>query len=155
MRDRDSISIAITAAETGHLVLSTLHTGDALQTINRILDSYPAEQIETVRTQLSVSLAGIVSQRLLPRKDGAGRIPAVELVFVSDGIRNLVRRGKIEQIRTQIGLEQGSGTISLDHSLVELVRRGLVHRDEARRRARALNEFDALLLDGPSGPPKN
>jgi twitching motility protein PilT len=155
MRDRDSISIAITAAETGHLVLSTLHTGDALQTINRILDSYPAEQIETVRTQLSVSLAGIVSQRLLPRKDGAGRIPAVELVFVSDGIRNLVRRGKIEQIRTQIGLEQGSGTISLDQSLVELVRRGLVHRDEARRRARALNEFDALLLDGPSGPPKN
>ena len=152
MRDRESISIAITAAETGHLVLSTLHTGDAPQTINRILDSYPAEQIETVRTQLSVSLAGIVSQRLLPRKDGGGRIPAVELVFASDGIRNLVRRGKIEQLKSQIGLEQGYGTISLDHSLVDLVRRGLVDLAEARRRARAPNEFDAMLRDERSKP---
>ncbi len=154
MRDRESISIAITAAETGHLVLSTLHTGDALQTIHRILDSYPAEQIETVRTQLSISLAGIVSQRLLPRKDGAGRVPAVELVFASDGIRNLVRRGKIEQIRSQIGIEQGYGTISLDQSLVDLVRRGLVDHDEARLRARALNEFDALMRDNSQNPPK-
>jgi len=147
MRDRESISIAITAAETGHLVLSTLHTGDAPQTINRILDSYPAEQIEAVRTQLSVSLAGIVSQRLLPRKDGSGRVPAVELVFASDGIRNLIRRGRIEQIKSQIGLEQGYGTISLDQSLVELVRRGLVDLAEARRRARAASEFDAMLRD--------
>jgi twitching motility protein PilT len=150
MRDRESISIAITAAETGHLVLSTLHTGDAPQTINRILDSYPAEQIETVRTQLSVSLAGIVSQRLLPRKNAGGRIAAVELVFASDGIRNLVRRGKIEQLKSQIGLEQGYGTISLDQSLVDLVRRGLVDLAEARRRARAPSEFDAMLRDARS-----
>jgi twitching motility protein PilT len=147
MRDRESISIAITAAETGHLVLSTLHTGDAPQTINRILDSYPPEQIETARTQLSVSLAGIVSQRLLPRKDGRGRVPAVELVFASDGIRNLVRRGKIEQLKSQIGLEQTYGTISLDHSLADLVRRGLVDLTEARRWVRAPNEFDAMLRD--------
>ena len=147
MRDRESISIAITAAETGHLVLSTLHTGDAAQSINRILDSYPPEQIETARTQLSVSLAGIVSQRLLPRKDGRGRAPAVELVFASDGIRNLVRRGKIEQLKSQIGLEQAHGTISLDHSLADLVRRGLVDVAEARRWARAPNEFDAMLRD--------
>jgi twitching motility protein PilT len=155
MRDRESISIAITAAETGHLVLSTLHTGDAPQTINRILDSYPAEQIEAVRTQLSVSLAGIVSQRLLPRKDGAGRIPAVELVFASDGIRNLVRRGKIEQIRTQIALEQGAGMISLDQSLAELVRRRLVDLRDARQRARAPNEFDSLLRGDPAGSPSD
>jgi twitching motility protein PilT len=150
MRDRESISIAITAAETGHLVLSTLHTGDAPQTINRILDSYPAEQIDAVRTQLSVSLAGIVSQRLLPRRDGAGRVPAVEVVFASDGIRNLVRRGRIEQVRTQIALEQATGMITLDQSLATLVRRGLVDADEARKRARAANEFDALLRGDPA-----
>jgi twitching motility protein PilT len=151
MRDRESISIAITAAETGHLVLSTLHTGDAPQTINRILDSYPAGQIEAVRTQLSVSLAGIVSQRLLPRKDGGGRVPAVELVFASDAIRNLVRRGKIEQIRTQITLEQNAGMISLDQSLADLVRRGLVDLREARSRARAPNELESLLREDRAG----
>ena len=151
MRDRESISIAITAAETGHLVLSTLHTGDAPQTINRILDSYPAGQIEAVRTQLSVSLAGIVSQRLLPRKDGVGRVPAVELVFASDAIRNLVRRGKIEQIRTQITLEQNAGMISLDQSLADLVRRGLVDLGEARSRARAPNELESLLRENRTG----
>jgi twitching motility protein PilT len=151
MRDRESISIAITAAETGHLVLSTLHTGDAPQTINRILDSYPAGQIEAVRTQLSISLAGIVSQRLLPRKDGAGRVPAVELVFASDAIRNLVRRGKIEQIGTQITLEQNAGMISLDQSLAELVRRGLVDLREARSRARAPNELELLLREDRAG----
>jgi twitching motility protein PilT len=151
MRDRESISIAITAAETGHLVFSTLHTGDAPQTINRILDSYPAGQIEAVRTQLSVSLAGIVSQRLLPRKDGAGRVPAVELVFASDAIRNLVRRGKIEQIRTQIALEQNAGMVSLDQSLADLVRRGLVDLREARGRARAPNELESLLRGDKAG----
>jgi len=151
MRDRESISIAITAAETGHLVLSTLHTGDAPQTINRILDSYPAGQSEAVRTQLSVSLAGIVSQRLLPRKDGAGRVPAVEVVFASDAIRNLVRRGKIEQIRTQITLEQSAGMISLDQSLADLVRRGLVDLREARSRARAPNELESLLREDRAG----
>jgi twitching motility protein PilT len=151
MRDRESISIAITAAETGHLVLSTLHTGDAPQTINRILDSYPAGQIEAVRTQLSVSLAGIVSQRLLPRTDGAGRVPAVELVFASDAIRNLVRRGKIEQIRTQIALEHNAGMISLDQSLAELVRHGLVDPDQARSRARAPNELESLLRSDKAG----
>jgi twitching motility protein PilT len=151
MRDRESISIAITAAETGHLVLSTLHTGDAPQTINRILDSYPAGQTEAVRTQLSVSLAGIVSQRLLPRKDDAGRVPAVELVFASDAIRNLVRRGKIEQIRTQVSLEQGAGMITLDQSLADLVRRGLVDLDVARKHARAPNELESLLGRNLSG----
>jgi twitching motility protein PilT len=151
MRDRESISIAITAAETGHLVLSTLHTGDAPQTINRILDSYPAGQTEAVRTQLSVSLAGVVSQRLLPRKDGAGRVPAVELVFASDAIRNLVRRGKIEQIRTQVSLEQGGGMVTLDQSLAELVRRGLVGLDVARKHARAPNELASLLGGNPAG----
>jgi len=148
MRDRESISIAITAAETGHLVLSTLHTGDAPQTINRILDSYPAAQIDAIRTQLSISLAGIISQRLLPRKVGTGRVPAVELVLASDAVRNLIRRGRIEQIRAQIMLEQGAGMTTLDQSLSELVRRGLVDEKEARTRSRAPKEFDALMV-GP------
>jgi twitching motility protein PilT len=143
MRDPASISIAITAAETGHLVLSTLHTGDAPQTIHRILDSYPADQMVTVRAQLSVSLAGIVSQQLLPRVDGAGRVPAVEILAVTPAVRNLIRRGKIEQIRAQITLERGAGMLDLDESLARLVRERLVDRDEARARARVPETFDA------------
>ena len=142
MRDLDSISIAITAAETGHLVLSTLHTGDAPQTINRIVDSYPAKQIETIRTQLSVSLAGIVSQQLLPRADGKGRVPAVEILAATPGVRNLVRRGRVEQIRGQITLERAAGMLDLDESLTRLVREGLVELDEARSRARVPENFN-------------
>jgi twitching motility protein PilT len=141
MRDLDSISIAITAGETGHLVLSTLHTGDAPQTIHRILDSYPPNQIDTVRAQLSVSLAGVVSQQLLPRADGHGRVPAVEILAVTPAVRNLVRRGKIEHIRAQFALERNSGMLDLDDSLTRLVREGLVDREEARSRARVPETF--------------
>ena len=141
MRDLDSISIAITAAETGHLILSTLHTGDAPQTIHRIVDSYPANQIETVRTQLSVSLAGIVSQQLLPRVDGQGRVPAVEILCATAAVRNLIRRGKIEQIRGQLTLERSAGMLDLDESLARLVREGLVDPAEALARARVPEEF--------------
>jgi len=143
MRDLDSISIAITAAETGHLVLSTLHTGDAPQTIHRILDSYPPTQISTVRAQLSVSLAGVISQQLLPRADGNGRVPAVEIMAVTPAIRNLIRRGKIEQIRAQITLERSAGMLDLDESLARLVREKLVDPEEARARARVPETFDA------------
>jgi twitching motility protein PilT len=141
MRDLDSISIAITAGETGHLVFSTLHTGDAPQTIHRILDSYPPNQISTVRAQLSVSLAGIVSQQLLPRADGKGRVPAVEILAVTPAVRNLIRRGKIEQIRAQFALERNSGMLDLDESLTRLVREELVDYDEARSRARVPDTF--------------
>jgi len=141
MRDLDSISIAITAAETGHLILSTLHTGDAAQTIHRIVDSYPANQIETVRTQLSISLGGIISQQLLPRRDGQGRVPAVEILAATPAVRNLIRRGKVEQIRSQLTLERSAGMLDLDESLVRLVREGLVDPAEARARARVPEEF--------------
>ena len=145
MRDAESISIAISAAETGHLVLSTLHTGDAPQTIHRILDSYPANQIDTVRAQLSVSLAGIVSQQLLPRRDGKGRVPAVEILVATPGVRNLIRRGKVEQLRSQITLEHAEGMRGLDESLARLVEEGLVDEAEARFRARVPEEFKAHL----------
>lgn len=145
MRDLASMSIAITAAETGHLVLSTLHTGDSAQTIHRILDSYPANQMETVRAQLSVSLAGIISQQLLPLIDGQGRVPAVEVLMATHAVRNLIRGGKIEQIRSQLTLERQSGMLDLDRSLAQLVRSGLVDAGEARNRARLPAEFGALL----------
>jgi twitching motility protein PilT len=145
MRDRDSMSIAITAAETGHLVFSTLHTGDAPQTIHRILDSYPANQMDAVRAQLSVSLAGIVSQQLLPRMDDKGRVPAAEILIATNAVRNLVRRGRIEQLRSQIILERQFGMVDLDRSLAWLVRHGLVDEAEARPRARSPEEFESVL----------
>jgi twitching motility protein PilT len=146
MRDPESISMAITAAETGHLVLSTLHTGDVAQSINRIVDSFPPEQIETVRTQLSISLAAVVSQHLIPRIDNDGRVPAVEIMFASDAVRNMIRTGKIEQLRGQVGLEKKNGSIPLDHSLAALVRRKLIGENDARLRARNPMELDSLLV---------
>jgi twitching motility protein PilT len=145
MRDPESISIAITAAETGHLVFSTLHTGDGPQTIHRILDSYPAGQTEQVRVQLSVSLAGIVSQQLLPRRDGQGRVPAVEVMVATHAVRNLIRQGKIAHLRSQITLEKPAGMLALDESLARLVKRGLADREVARARARLPEEFDHAL----------
>ncbi|MCP3978011.1 MAG: PilT/PilU family type 4a pilus ATPase [bacterium] len=143
MRDPESMAIAISAGETGHLVLSTLHTGDAPQTVHRILDSFPANQMEAIRAQLSVSLAGIISQQLLPRIDEPGRVPAVEVMMATPAVRNLVRQGKIEQLRSQITLGRSIGMLELDRSLAELVRRGVVDEREARARARVPNEFNA------------
>jgi twitching motility protein PilT len=145
MRDPESIAIAITAAETGHLVLSTLHTGDGPQTVHRILDSYPPGQAEQVRAQLSVSLAGIVSQQLLPRLDGRGRVPAIEVLIATHGVRNLIRQGKIAHLRGQIGLERQAGMLALDESLARLVRDGIIDHDQARARARTPEEFDLLV----------
>jgi twitching motility protein PilT len=151
MRDPESIGIALTAAETGHLVLSTLHTGDAPQTIHRILDSHPASQVDALRAQLASSLAGIVSQQLLPRADGRGRVPAVEVMTLTPGMRNLIRRGKIEQLRSQMSLERSTGAIDLDESLSTLVRNGWVDFEEARARARAPEDF-GKWLGRPGGP---
>lgn len=144
MRDLESISIAITAAETGHLVISTLHTGDAPQTINRILDSYPANQVAAVRTQLSISLAGVISQQLLPRRDGKGRVPAAEILIATHAVRNLIRQGKIEMLRSQQVLERSSGMLTLEQSLAALAHSGAVDPAEARSRARVPTEFDSL-----------
>lgn len=146
MRDPTSIAIALTAAETGHLVLATLHTGDAGQTITRILDSYPAAQMETVRVQLSVSLAAIVSQQLVPRRDGHGRVPAVEILLATPAVRNLVRQAKVPQLRQQIVLERAAGMLPLDDSLAALLRGGLIDPAEARRRARVPESFGDFSL---------
>jgi twitching motility protein PilT len=144
MRDAETISLAVTAAETGHLVFSTLHTGDAAQSVTRILDSYPAGQVGFVRSQLAAALAAVVSQQLLPRK-GSGRVPAVEILIATEAVRNLIQKGQGEQLGTQVQLSREKGMRSLDQSLAELVRAGLVEREEARARARRTREFELLL----------
>jgi twitching motility protein PilT len=147
MRDPESIAIAITAAETGHLVLSTLHTGDAPQTVHRILDSYPPARQDGIRVQLSVSLAGVISQQLLPRADGKGRVPAVEVLIATPAVRNLIRQGKTALLRSQLTLERGAGMLELDRSLARLARQGLLDPERARLLARVPTEFDALLRE--------
>ncbi len=145
MRDQETMSMVLTAAETGHLVLSTLHTGNAAQTLDRIIDAFPEIRQPQVRAQLAMCLSAIVVQHLLPRREGRGRLPAVEVLIANDGIRNLIRRGLNHQIPAQMSLGRGSGAIGLDESLARLVRAGLVSREEARRRAIHPEEFEGFL----------
>jgi len=145
MRDPETIALAVTAAETGHLVFSTLHTGDAVQSVSRVLDAYPPGQQGFVRSQLAVALAAVVSQQLIPRRDGTGRVPAVEVLIGTDAVRNLILKGQTEQIAAQIGISRQRGMRTLEASLADLVRRGDIDRAEARARARRPQELDALL----------
>ena len=125
MRDPETISAALTAAETGHLVLSSLHTNNASQTVDRIIDVFPPNQQNQVRLQLSNTLSAIVSQRLLPRVSG-GRVPATEIMFSNNAVSNLIRESKAHQIDLVIETSLENGMISLNRSLSELVRRGEV-----------------------------
>lgn len=145
MRDPETIALAVTAAETGHLVFSTLHTGDASQSVTRILDAYPAAQMAFVRSQLAAGLMAVISQQLVPRADGHGRVPAVEVLIATDAVRNLIQKGHVEQISAQVTVGREKGMRSLDASLADLVRNGLVDRAEARARARRPREFELLL----------
>ncbi len=130
MRDPETIATAITAAETGHLVFSTLHTNSAAQTIHRIVDSFPSEQQNQIRAQLAGSLLGIVSQRLIPRK-GGGLIPATEVMINTPAIANLIRENKIHEIPLVIDTSMDQGMISLNRSLAELVKRGEISLEDA------------------------
>lgn len=129
MRDLETISTAITAAETGHLIFATLHTNDSSQTIDRIIDMFPAHQQNQVRSQLSSILLGVMSQRLIPRLDG-GRVPAIEIMIKNSAIENLIREGKTYQIDTVIETGQNEGMISLDKSLAELVKNGIISEEQ-------------------------
>lgn len=144
MRDLETISTAITAAETGHLIFATLHTNDSAQSIDRIIDVFPAHQQNQVRMQLASSLLGVVSQRLLPKVDG-GRIPALEIMMKNHAIENLIREGKTYQIDNVIETSSDQGMITLDKSLAELVRRGLVGVDVAQTYAKDHKNFQNLL----------
>jgi len=130
MRTPETISTAVTAAETGHLVLSTLHTNNASQTIDRIIDSFPGNQQDQIRTQLAASLLGIFSQRLVPRIAG-GLIPAYELLLNNNAVSNLIREKRTHEIDVVIETGMESGMVSLNHSLLELVRSGEISIENA------------------------
>src|SRR5215216_6488340 len=126
MRDLETISTALTAAETGHLVFGTLHTQSAPSTIDRIIDVFPAEQQEQVRIQIAGSLEGVVTQALLPTADGQGRVPALEILLPDDAVRNLIRQGKVEQIYSIMQTNTGRGMQTMEQSLAELIQRRVV-----------------------------
>ena len=135
MRDLETIRLALTAAETGHLVFGTLHTSSAAKTIDRIIDVFPAAEKEMVRAMLSESLVSVISQTLLKTKDGQGRLAAHEIMIGSPAIRNLIRENKVAQMYSAIQTSQSMGMQTLDQCLVELVRRNMINIAEARNRA--------------------
>ena len=130
MRDHETIQTAMTAAETGHLVLATLHTSGAVNTVDRIIDSFPAAQQSQIRIQLSAVLQTIVSQQLIPAK-GGGIVPAFEIMHVNNAIRSLIRDAKTHQIDNTIASGAAEGMVSMDQSIVRLVREGLIDKDTA------------------------
>ncbi|HEB12426.1 MAG TPA: type IV pilus twitching motility protein PilT [Actinobacteria bacterium] len=145
MRDIDTISTALTAAETGHLVFTTLHTQDAPQTINRIIDVFPPYQQQQVRMQLAGTLQCIVSQQLLPAIDGTGRVIAAELLMPTPGIRNMIREAKTHQIRNAMQTGQKYGMQTMDHALATLYRQGKISFDVALSQAADAQEVKQLL----------
>lgn len=156
MRDLETIHLAITAAETGHLVFGTLHTVDAVQTVDRIVDVFPMHQQQQVRMQLSVNLIGVVSQTLVKRADGRGRIAAFETLVATSAVRNLIRENKTYQINSMIQTGARAKMQTLDQCLASHVERHLVTLEEARSRAKDASEFDRLVSlskDGKSATP--
>jgi twitching motility protein PilT len=135
LRDLETISLALTAAETGHLVLGTLHTGGAIRTVDRVVGSFPPNQQAQIRTMLSESLRAVVSQRLVRRADGRGRTPALEVLLGTRAVANLIRESKTFQIRSILQTGQSQGMCLLDASLAQLVRDKVITRDEALRHA--------------------
>ncbi len=145
MRDLETISTALTAAETGHLVFATLHTQSTAQTVDRIIDVFPAEQQGQVRMQLSIALQGIVTQQLLETADGAGRVVATEVLVPNPAIRNLIREGKTHQIYSAIQTAGAIGMQTMDADLARLVRSGQITRALAEQRATVPEELRRLL----------
>lgn len=144
MRDSATMALAVTAAETGHFILSTLHTNNAAQTVDRIIDSFPPEQQNQIRAQLASSLVGIISQRLIPKISG-GLIPAVEILIANPAVRNLIRENKIHELDLVIETSSELGMISLNRSLVDLVRRGEISMESAVSYSLNPEELQALL----------
>jgi twitching motility protein PilT len=145
MRDLDTISTALTAAETGHLVFATLHTQDTAQTVDRIVDVFPPDQQQQVRVQLSISLQGIVTQQLLPKADGQGRIVATEVLVPTPGVRNLIREGKTHQIYSALQTGGRYGMQTMDASMAQLVREHKISRELAEARSSTPDELRRLM----------
>jgi twitching motility protein PilT len=145
MRDLETIQIALTAAETGHLVFGTLHTQDAPQTVDRIIDVFPPHQQEQIRVMLSGALKGVVCQTLMKSADGKGRTAACEVMMATSGIKNLIREGKTHQIYSAIQAGAQHGMVAMDQSLATLVKRGKVTYDTALEKANNIEEFNRLV----------
>lgn len=152
MRDLETVATALTAAETGHLILSTLHTSDAAQAIHRIVDVFPPQQQMQIKQQLALSLNAIVVQHLIPRSDDKGRTVAVEVLLANYAIRNHIRNDKLQNLATEITLGKRQGMISLEDSLASLVREGLITAEDARVRSSRPDELDSLLRGGSPAP---
>jgi len=154
MRDLETIEAAITAAETGHLVFGTLHTTGAVRTIDRIVDAFPSNQQEQIRTQLSGNLKAVISQALIPRKSGFGRVAAFEIMVTTSAIQNLIRENKSYRITSAIQTGHKYGMHLLDEHLMALYRKGIITYENALSRAQMADEFEnqakALGLDGPA-----
>lgn len=141
MRDLETISLAITAAETGHIVVTTLHTSDAISTVDRIIDVFPPHQQSQIRMQLSLNLLCVVSQNLLKRADGKGRVAAYEILIATPSVRNLIREAKTHQISSILQTSQQQGMISFDAHLAKLVKRKTVTKEEALPKALHADAF--------------
>lgn len=148
MRDKETILSALTVAETGHLAFATLHTNDALQTINRIIDVFPSGQQDQVRTQLSFVLEGVLVQQLIPRSDAAGRVMALEIMLMNPAIRALVRSEKLAQIPSMIEIGAGEGMMTMNQSLYRLLCRNVISMDMAMKRSSDPEGLDRLIEKG-------
>lgn len=146
MRDLETIQLAITAAETGHLVFSTLHTVDAAQTIDRVVDVFEPDQQAQIRTQLSVTLQAVISQSLLPTKDGKGRVAAFEVMRANHAIKTQIRQGRTHQIYSEIQISGDEGMQTLDHSLMQLLREEKVDYEHAFAKSSNPAEFHRIAL---------
>ncbi|MEQ6901009.1 type IV pilus twitching motility protein PilT [Nocardioides sp. YIM 152588] len=153
LRDLDTISVALTAAETGHLVLATLHTQSAQDTISRVVDVFPANQQQQIRTQLAATLQGVVCQTLVPTVDGAGRIPAAEIMVCNPGIRAMIRDDKLPQIPGALQSGAREGMQTLDAHLAAHVRSGLITREAGLEHCANREDFLTLVGSGASLPP--
>src|SRR3954449_4949943 len=145
MRDLETIGTALTAAETGHLVFGTLHTQSAPSTVDRIIDAFPAVQQEQVRVQLAATLQGVCTQALLPTAGGAGRVPALEILFPDDAVRNLIRQGKVEQIYSVMQTGTGKGMQTMEQALADLALRKVITVDDALSRSSRPEQLFGLL----------
>jgi len=145
MRDYETIGLALTAAETGHLVFGTLHSSTAAKTIDRIIDVFPPHQQDQIRVQLGTVLVAVISQTLVPRADGTGRIAAFEILLANDAVRNLIREGKTYQIDNTISTNLKMGMCTLDYYLAELCKKSLITREVALSRCKSPEEFRRFM----------
>ena len=145
MRDLETIGTALTAAETGHLVFATLHTQDAPSTVDRLIDVFPAAPQEQIRVQIASTLQGVVTQTLMPRADGNGRVAAVEILLPDDAVRNLIRQAKVEQIYSVMQTAGKRGMQTLEQALAELVMRGIISQDTALNKSSRPEQLMGLL----------